>query len=144
LLSLPLETAENHDNTCFPANPSASAGLCGTGRKEGGTLSDGYLGLHLQILRERRGLADAALGTLLETRGAGVSAATYAEMERGRYLPDDDRTFLHVYASVLDLTEDELEVLVNLWAFAVLSQQLGEDWARKSLMHALISVQASA
>jgi transcriptional regulator with XRE-family HTH domain len=113
-------------------------------RKDGATLCDRCLGLHLQILRQRRGVTLAELGSLLEARGAGLTAATYAEMERGRYLPDDDRTFLHVYASVLELTRDELEVLLNLWAFAVLSQQIGADWARESLMRALIAVQASA
>ena len=93
----------------------------------------GYLGILFQLFRQRRRMTIAELGALLVTHGSGVSAANYAEMEAGHYLPEDGGQFLRVYASALNLTEDELQVLVNLWAFAILTQQMGEELARESL-----------
>ncbi len=37
--------------------------------------------------------------------------------------PEDDWAFLRVYTSVLELTKEKLEVLLNLWAFTVLSSK---------------------
>jgi DNA-binding XRE family transcriptional regulator len=93
----------------------------------------GYLGVLFQLMRQRRGMTLAELSALLEAHKSGVSAATYSEMEAGRYLPDDGGQFLRVYTSVLDLTQDELHMVVNLWSFAILTEQMGEDLARASM-----------
>jgi hypothetical protein len=99
-----------------------------------------YPGLYMQILRERRNMPLTSCGSEMETRGAGVSAARYLEVELGRFVPEDIRRFLVVFARVLRLTQDELLVLLNLMALAVLSQNMDEGLARESLMHALISI----
>jgi len=92
-----------------------------------------YLGVLFVLLRQRRGMTAAELGTLLEAQGSGVSAATYTEMEGGRYLQNDGRQFLRVYARILQLTDDELQVLATLWGFALIAHEMGEDLARESL-----------
>jgi hypothetical protein len=44
----------------------------------------------------------------------------------------------------LQLSVEELEVLINLWALAVLTQELGEDRARETLQGELLSAQVTA
>ena len=84
------------------------------------------LGMVLQLLRVRRGMEQSVLGAVLEARGAVSSVESYRAMECGRELPDDGNPFVRVYAEVMNLTDDELAVVLTLWAFAVLRGELGD------------------
>ena len=102
-----------------------------------------YVGLTLQVLRQRRGLSVQRMIERLGKQGYGITATIYAQIENGANLPQDPRSFLKALTVCLNLTELELEVLVNLCALAMLTQELGEDLARESLRQP-ISMQTSA
>jgi hypothetical protein len=95
------------------------------------------LAILLQLLRQRRAMDIVELGRALDAQGVVPSAAVYRDMERGRSLPDTSEAFVRVYAHLLSLTNDELQVLLVLWALAVLCDELGEDLAMESMTELL-------
>jgi hypothetical protein len=94
--------------------------------------------LVMELFRLRRELTEACMAKRLSACGFPTSTAEYTAIENGAP-PQDSRAFLRALTMCLDLTHDELEVLINLLALALLTEKVGADLARQSL-HKPISI----
>ncbi len=92
-----------------------------------------YLGILLQLLRRRRAMSRWAIERAFESRGLTTIAGAWRAVETGHFVPEDGSKVIQAFADILSLTDDEVHVLVTLWGFAVLHQELGEQLAREVL-----------
>ena len=104
---------------------------------DGLALPCAHLGVVFQHICETRGLAPVELADSLTTEGFAVTHAQCADIEMGRYLPDDGETFARACREALRLTDEEFRALLTQYAVDVLLPALGEDLARVALREAL-------
>jgi transcriptional regulator with XRE-family HTH domain len=102
-----------------------------------------YIGLTIQILRQQRHLSAEQVAARMSQHRCPLTLAAYTEIEEGVSFPRDAGGFFKALTECLELAQREVELLIKLWAFAVLTEELGEVVARRSLGK-LIPVQPRA